>query len=213
MKDAVYESRLVYSIDTLPPFYGKAKASVDFQKMFYSIDVFEDWKKVSGNTSLEFDDFSKAEIVNGFVLSKREKEQLAILVFKKNDNSFVLIRTNQLPVLDDFFRYANHISKILKIEYVLRAKDELNIIETRFKDFSTANDAIIFQLLAVDRFIVAANKGAAIFSIQRPTLPKKVSPKPLLTLGVSVISGGMIGVLFVLVSNAVRKRRERLAKA
>ena len=110
MKDAVYESRLVYSIDTLPPFYGKAKASVDFQKMFYSIDVFEDWKKVSGNTSLEFDDFSKAEIVNGFVLSKREKEQLAILVFKKNDNSFVLIRTNQLPVLDDFFRYANHIS-------------------------------------------------------------------------------------------------------
>ena len=81
--------------------------------------------------------------MNCFVLSIREKEQLAILVFKKNDNSFVLIRTNQLPVLDEFFRYANHISKKLKTEYVLRAKDGLNIIETLFKDFSIANDAII----------------------------------------------------------------------
>ena len=44
VKDAAYESRLVYSIDTLPPFYEKAKASFDFQKMFYSIDVFVESK-------------------------------------------------------------------------------------------------------------------------------------------------------------------------
>ena len=31
-KDKVYESKVVYSIDTIPPFYGGNKASTDFQK-------------------------------------------------------------------------------------------------------------------------------------------------------------------------------------
>ena len=34
-----------------------------------------------------------------------------------------------------------------------------------------------------------------------------------LYVALSIVSGGMIGVLFVLVSNAIRKRREQLAKA
>jgi LPS O-antigen subunit length determinant protein (WzzB/FepE family) len=41
----------------------------------------------------------------------------------------------------------------------------------------------------------------------------KSQRKSKLYVALSIVSGGMIGVLFVLVSNAVRKRRERLAKA
>ncbi|MAS74723.1 MAG: hypothetical protein CMM71_08440, partial [Rhodospirillaceae bacterium] len=126
--------------------------------------------------------------------------------------SFVLVKSNQLPILVDFFKYANHINTALKKEYVQRAKEELNIIETRFKDFSTPNDSIIANTLPIDRYIVSAEKGSSVLAIQRPTMPKKVSPKSSLILSMSVVLGGMVGVIFVLVRNAITKRKGQLAK-
>lgn len=82
-KDAVYESELIYTIDTISTFYDGKKVSTDFQQKFYSNSVFEDWKESNGNVSLVFEEFSDNEAVDGFVLSKGEDEQLATLAFKK----------------------------------------------------------------------------------------------------------------------------------
>ena len=211
-KDTVYESKVIYSVDSIPPFYDANKISTDFQKKFYSVSVFEEWKQNNNNTSLVFEDFSANEVVDGFILSKNEDRQLAKLVYKENV-SFLLIKSNQLPILDDFFKYAIHVNGLLKDEYVVRAKDELNIIETRFKDFSTANDAIISKILTVDRYIVSAGKGAGVLAIQRPTMPKQTSPKPSFILSLFVVLGGIVGVFFILIRNAITKRKERLVKA
>jgi LPS O-antigen subunit length determinant protein (WzzB/FepE family) len=213
LKEAVYESKLIYSVDTIPPFYKGDTARTDFQKKFYSSSVFEEWKQNNNNTSLVFEDFSMTEVVDNFVLSKNEDERLAKLVTKKNDDSFVLVMSNQLPILDDFFNYANHINALLKDEYLVRAKEELKIIELRFKDLGAADSNIVDTVLSTDRFIVSAVKGANVFTIQRPTMPKKVWPKSSITLAICVVLGGMIGVFFTLVRNAITKRKEQLAKA
>ena len=101
----------------------------------------------------------------------------------------------------------------MKAEYVSRAKEELNIIETRFKDLSNANDAVISEILNIDRYIDSAEKGAKVLSISHPTFPEKTSPKPILILALSIMLGGMIGVIYVLISNAICKRKDMLAKA
>ena len=213
LKDAVYESKLIYSVDTVPPFYDANKSLTDFQKMFYSVSVFEDWKENSGNSLLVFEDFSATEVVDGFVLSKDEDEQLATLTSKNKGGSFVLVKSNNLLILDNFFKYATHINKLLTNEYVVRANEELKIIESRFKELSSADDTIINTVLSIDRYIVTADKGANALTIQPPTMPKKVSPKPTLILAMCVVLGGMIGVFFILVRNAIKKRKEQLAKA
>ena len=213
LKDAVYESKLIYSVDTIPPFYEENKVSTDFQNKFYSASVFEEWKKNNGDTSLVFNDFSATEVVDGFVLSKGEGAQLATLASEKKGGSFVLVKSNQLPILDDFFEYATHINELLKDEYVVRAKEELKIIDARFKDLGSADSNIVNTVLSIDRYIVTAEKGAKVLAIQRPTMPQKVSPKSSLILALSVVLGGMIGVFFILVRNAITKRKEQLAKA
>ena len=213
LKDAVYDSKLIYSVDTIPPFYGAGKASTDFQNKFYSVTVFEEWKENNSDTSLVFDDFSAKEVVDGIVLSKNEDEQLATLASEKKGGSFVLVKSNQLPILDDFFKYATHINGLLKDEYVVRAKEELKIIDARFKDLTSADSNIVNTVLSIDRYIVSAEKGAKVLAIQRPTMPKKVSPKVSLILALSAVLGGMVGVFFMLVRNAITKRREQLAKA
>ena len=213
LKDAVYESKLIYSVDTIPPFYEADKVSTDFQGQFYSVSVFEEWKKNNSDTSLVFEDFSATEVVDGFVLSKNEDEQLATLASEKKGGSFVLVKSNQLPILDDFFEYATHINGLLKYEYVARAKEELKIINARFKDLSLADSNIVSTVLSIDRYIVTTDNGAEALTIQRPTMPEKVSPKSSLTLALSIVLGGMVGVFFVLVRNAITKRKEQLAKA
>ena len=213
LKDAVYESKLIYSVDTIPPFYKADKASTDFQNKFYSVGVFEEWKKNNSDTSLVFEDFSATEVVDGFVLSKNEDEQLATLESEKKVGSFVLVKSNQLPILDDIFEYASHINGLLKDEYVVRAKEELKIIDARFKDLGSADSNIVNTVLSIDRYIVTAEKGAKVLVIQRPTMPKKVSPKSSLILAMSLVLGGMVGVFFILVRNAIKNRKGQLVKA
>ena len=213
LKDAVYESKLIYSVDTIPSFYDNKKAHTDFQKKFYSASVFDDWKKDNGNVSLTFSDFARTETVDGFVLSKSVNAGLVSLESERNGDSFILVKSKQLSMLDDFFNYAQHINELLKVEYIERAKYELNIVETRLKDFSTASDAIISQTLTIDRYIVSAETGSKVFTIQRPTMPEKVSPKSTRILAMHIVLGGVIGVFFILVRNAITKRKEQLAKA
>ena len=70
---------MIYSIDTIPPFYEDDKVFADFQNLFYSISIFEEWKKSIGNTSLIFEDFSNTKVFDGVVVSKTEDERLAKL--------------------------------------------------------------------------------------------------------------------------------------
>ena len=208
-KDKAYESKVVYSIDNIPPFYNDNKASTDFQKKFYSIDVFNEWKKSNENTSLVFEDFSKTEVIDGFVLSKDDGATLAVI----KDSASILVKSNQLPILNDFYKYAEHINVLLKVEYVSRAKDELKIIETRFKDLSSADSSVVQTVLSIDRYIVSAESADNVLSVQRPSVPKKVAPKSSLILALSLVLGGFIGAAYVLIVNAIKTRREQLAKA
>ena len=212
-KDAVYQSKLFYSVDTIPPFYNANKTLTDFQNKFYSVSVFEEWKQNNINTSLVFEYFSATEVVDGFVLSKDEGGRLATVAPGKNGSFFVLVKSNQLPMLDGFFKYASYINGLLKDEYVVLAKKELRIIDVRFKDMDLANSDIASSVLSIDRYIAAAENGANVLGIQRPTMPKKVSPKSSLILAMSAVLGGMVGLLFIFIRNAVTKRKEQLAKA
>ena len=114
--------------------------------------------------------------------------------------------------MDDFFKYANHINKMMKNEYFVMAKDELKNIESRSKSFTSAN-GIFTILMSFDRFVASVEKGANPLKILNPTMPTKVSPLSLQILLSSGLLGGMIGVFFIFIRNAIKKRKEQLAKA
>ncbi|MGB0208095.1 MAG: Wzz/FepE/Etk N-terminal domain-containing protein [Candidatus Puniceispirillaceae bacterium] len=153
-----YESKLIYSAGTIPPYYDNDKTFNDFKKMFYSASIFEKWKQSNVNSSIVFEDFSATEVVDGFILSKNEINQLATLKSEKKRGSFVLVRSNQLDILNDFYNYALFISRLLKREYIVRAKDELKIIEARFNDLGAADSSVVDTMLSIDRYIFSAEK-------------------------------------------------------
>jgi len=206
-KKPLYESKITYSTDNIPPFYKSNKILSDFKKKFYSKKNFDDWKKIIGKTSLAFQDFSDVKVVDGFVIKKSLDQQLATIKDVKpiKDTRVIIINTNQLAILEDFYKYAIFINENLNKDYVQRAQDELKIMELRYKDLSSSN--IIQTVLSIDRFVVTAKKGESIFKIDRPNMPIKISPQSTLTIILSSILGGIIGMFYVLISNSIRNRK------
>ena len=208
IKEPVYESKLAYSINAKPPFYTDEKVFTDFKKYFYSKKIFEEWKKSIGTTSLVFDSFSETQEFEGILISKKEDDRLANLISGKKGISFVVIKSNQLSILNDFFKYNNFINNILTDEYNIRAKDELRIIESRLKDVYSANVGIAQRVLDIDRFVVTIEKGSHVFKLLHPTIPKKVKPITSLIILMSVLIGGMLGAIFFHIRKSMIKRKQ-----
>jgi hypothetical protein len=208
-KKPVYKSTLTYSLITVPPFYGRHEVKVlkDFAVMFHSQNMFKDWKKGKKSISIVFEDLALREVVNGIVMSKDEGARIATLANKKKGDNLVIVKSNKLKMLDELFNYANHINDKLKSKYILRTQDEINAIETRFAGFTTKNPIIVEQLLILDSYLVAVEKGANVFAIQRPTIPKKMSTGLSFILPISVLLGLMAGVFFIVVRNVSRKQK------
>ena len=162
-----------------------------------------------------FEDFDATINIDGFVLSKSEGKQLATLRSSRSKSdrlSFVLLKTNQLRILDDFLKYTNYINEVLKNDYVVRAKDELRVMKLRQKDSASEGYNMTETILLLDRFILSVEKGANVLRINNPTIPEKVSPNSLLILLVSVVLGGTMGVFFTLARSSIRKHEEQLDK-
>ena len=154
-KNPSYESKIIYSIETLPPFYTEDKAITDFQYFFYSQNIFNNWKK-NYPSDLKFDFFSKEKIINGLKYSKEDEEQLAKLLISEDDPIifYLLVKTNDTNLLNDFFNYFNYISDKITSEYFQTAKEELNLIDSRLQELTNVDIDFDLSLEELDRLSV-----------------------------------------------------------
>ncbi len=203
-----FESHVNFKIDTIPPFYTADKTLIDFEKLFYERKFFDDWKQNHSDASIEFDQFSAEQIVDGVTVAKKVANRLAALSISSSNSSVLVIKSNNLAVLNDFFEYSQHVNQLLKADYVSRARSELEIYEARFNDLKASNESIIRNVLSIDRYIVAAERGANVLKISRPTLPSRKSIQLPVILIISIVMGIGVGSLYVLASNAWRKHME-----
>ena len=215
-KIPAYEAKIIYSINTVPPFTPKYKVVREFKKIFNNESMFLDWKKDKKGVAIFFKDFALTENINGVTISTNEGSRLATMVTDASKNSFLLVRTNKLPLLEDFFNYANHVNNELKNKYIVRAKEEINLIEKRFSliDSSIPSQSIIIkEILLLERYILALDKAKTVFTIQHPTMPRKVSPESKFTFILSLLLGLIAGMFFILIRKLVLKNKVKLAKS
>lgn len=219
--DVLYETKFIYSVDTKPHFYKTNRVLKDFEKNFYSKSVFNGWKEINSNKSLIFEDFNVTKVVDGFELLKSKNERLVLLGSENKKITFdgdtvgtyfIIVRSNNLLLLDDFLNYVHYINELQTQEYITRAKSELRIIESRFKDLGSADSSVVNTVLSIDRFIVSIDKGVKVLSFQRPSVPKKITPSYATIFVMSVVLGGMLGVLFIFFRKFVMKSKRQLAK-
>jgi len=87
------------------------------------------------------------------------------------------------------------------------ALDEVTLIKTELNDALMSTERVANNILNATRIIKAIDSGQKAISFGFVAI-KKTSPKVPLVLALSILLGGMIGVVFVLVKNTIRKRKE-----
>ena len=92
------------------------------------------------------------------------------------------------------------------------AISELASIESVLNDNVLATERVATNMLNAKRVIQSIDNGQSAITFGSVSVVKS-SPKVSLILALSVVLGGMVGVFFILVRNAITKRKEQLAKA
>jgi len=133
------------------------------------------------------------------------------------------VNANDLQMLDAFHSYLSSLNETLTLQYIARTADQINYIERRFKDFWATDVALRDQVLnfmqhlnevrELESYVERAESGANVFEINRPTPPVVTSaaPKTNLIVALSIVLGGFVGAFYVLLRNAIRRRRETLS--
>ena len=214
-----YQSTIAFTAKNLPPFYDANDANhvfSDFRALFHSAPEFEVWKSGNDEVTIEFNDIALTQVVDGLELASNPS--LVSL-----DASGLRVNTSDLQVLDGFHSYLSSLNETLTQQYTVRAGEEINYIERRFKDFWATDVALRDQVLnfmqhlnevrELESYIERAESGANVFEISRPTPPVVTSaaPKTNLIVALSIVLGGFVGAAYVLLRSAIRRRRETLS--
>jgi hypothetical protein len=92
----------------------------------------------------------------------------------------------------------------------LEAKASLSFIYSEMGDALLSTEKVAEATLNAKRVIVSIDSGQNAISFGRVSIVKS---KPYLYLFISGVVGGMLGILFIVVRNAINKRKEHLSKA
>lgn len=209
MQQYKYESTIKFYIDSVPPFQSKKNPKVlnDFKDVFHSRNVYESWIKENKNTILRFNDFALTKLIDRYELSINPKERLIFFLPITNHEGELVIKTNNLQLLNEVLSYAKYSNSILLEKYFERINEETSVIDNRFKNSVTDNNFIVQELLNLDRFIVSTKKNKNIINFKPPTIPKKHSKNSTFILLLSLLIGLMTGCLFVFFRSAYLKKK------
>lgn len=97
-------------------------------------------------------------------------------------------------------------------EIYAEAKAELTLIQTELKGALLGTEVVARNLLNAKRIILSIDNGNDAVAFGPVSVAKPLT-KTKLIFPLSVLTGGMIGVLFTLVRDAIKKRKEQYAKA
>ena len=211
--EPLYESKIDFIVNQLPPnnldsnytgFYDHTVTS-DYQKLFYSKDVFNKWKSDNNQSQIIYENLTNTNMVN---ISKEER--------------FIKIKSDKVENINEIFNYSNYVNEVLTSKYILMFENRYEQIETEFRDFNRDNQSskssdFIYELIKINNFLKSMENDSEFIKIKSLTNPKNLNapkkPRPTFTyfrLVAFIVFGGMLGAVFIFVQEAILRRKGQI---
>lgn len=176
----------------------KYKVSVRYELNLYSV---RDQQFCAGDASvLECFDSTGEKRLKAFLGAGWSKEK------KRSEFSFITQEPSNVDYyLDEFQKHNQAITN----EMLNEANTELLLIQTEIDDALISTERVATNTLNAKRIINSINNGELAISFSTPSITKS-SPKVTLILVLSFVLGGMLGVAFILVRDAILKYKKRM---
>ena len=151
-------------------------------------------------------------------LSDIDEEALVLIQDDK-----ILIRTNETGLVLDAIDYVKFVADLLSEKYVLRSQEEydrvLALSDRLFERRDRGSLPATFnglpaleRLTALDSYLSRVRDGAKLLHLRLPSKPVATNMSNIILLAVTVMIGGVAGVLSALVRHAYRQRKSMGAR-
>lgn len=131
---------------------------------------------------------------------------------KKNKSSTLAVSISSPMEKSDYDVQIEKASTALTNEVFGEATAALALIQTELTDTLLSTERVATNMLNAKRIIRSIDNGQSVITFGSVSIVKS-SPKVPMILVLSVLLGGMVGVLYTLIRNVIAKRKEQLAKA
>ena len=185
----------------------------DIERQLYNRNTISRWKEANPNSALDVDLISEPKVIYGFAFERKtEARFIAVLP------ELVVVKSNNVNVLADLPDYLKFVSAKISDDYRVKAKRELDRLDRFIANDFAGSDLTeaykIFQrIIAFDVYLENVANGAELIYVTRPMTPVVISTSWRLVFAISLVFGGVLGVTFVLVRTAFRRRNAAINEA
>lgn len=181
------------TLNSQPPEYDLWMIKRDFKKIFYNNDTYQTWKTINETTLLEYKDFRQRNVLDHHESNYPESNLTVIFT----DKSKIIIKTNDLSLVDDLYDYINFTNSKLTQTYLSKTKKEMAKAEAIFKEYGMTGDG--YQIfLRMSRFFDRISNASNIFVIEYPSKPHKETLGKNTILVMFSLFGLFIGIILAL---------------
>lgn len=171
------------------------------------------WKESKPNSALNFKLIDDPKVIDEFAF-EREVENKFIVVSPES----VLVRTDNAGLVLEVASYLKFVAAKISDVYQAQATKQPALLD-QLPDINSSTRILAEELTIFDRamaledYLENISDGAELLLISRPMEPVITSTPKRLVLAMSLIIGGVVGVMFVLVRSAFRKRSSAINQA
>ena len=202
-----------YRVYQAPPFRLEEQSFKDIERQFYDRNTISIWKEANPNSALDFDLFSDSKVIDGFAFERKTRDRFIAVLPK-----LVLVKSNNVNLLIDVSDYLKFVSAKTSDDYRVKAKkqhDRLDrFVANNFAGGDLTEGLTVFErIIAFEEYLDTVSDGAELIYVSRPMTPAVTSLSRRLVFAVSLVIGGLLGVIFVLVRTAIRRRNAAIKEA
>ena len=187
----------------MPVDYQQSDIMLDFAREFSNRQNFEAWRTRSGDGQFVFSDISAAKLINQAAILQPTTARLAYVDI---ENQQVVVRSNDLAILQAVVQYAEYISNLLVTRYMDETRQSIAFIEEKLTDEMEQSDLLIARLLKDRSYLRSMQMSTKAITISYPTMPKLTSESHVFVMTIAACLGLFIGVSFVLLRHAIVRR-------
>ena len=208
-----YETTFKYKVNEAPPFRSEEQIYADFERHFYDRNIISLWKKANPNPALDVELISDSNVIDGFAFERKTRDRLITVL-----PELVLVKSNNGNLLMDVSDYLEFVSTRLSDDYQVKANkdlDRLNRFITKyFAGIDSTELLTVFErIIALEEYLEIVSEGAELFYVSRPATPVATGTSRRLLFATFLVTGGVLGVIFVLFRTAFRRRNAAINEA
>ena len=204
-----FASTIVIEISNVPFFESAENISLNYERVFRKKSNFDSWALKNESVAASFSHFNPERNVGGVTFVSDTGGLL--IGFQRNDPNFLnlIIKSNDLLMLKDYYNYASYVGEILEQYYILKSKSLKKIYESRLINNGEISDMVMDKIISIELFGELLQRGESVLIIERPTYPSLQNAGRSGILFISAILGAGLGCLYIILSNVLLTIRKK----